>query len=126
MRIVLDAGALIALERRDKRLWSVLKLAATRRDDVLVPSTVVAQVWRGTRRQASLARALDQCVITGFDEMARDVGLLCGRTRTTDVCDAHVALVATRSGDLLYTGDPDDLEPLIAACSGAAPVILPC
>ena len=126
MKIVLDAGALIALERREKRLWTVLKLAARRRDDVLVPSTVVAQVWRGTRRQASLARAFDACVIAAFDGMARDVGLLCGRTRTTDICDAHVALVATRGCDVLYTGDPDDLERLIAACSGPAPVILPC
>lgn len=126
MRIVLDAGALIALERREQRLWSVLKLAALRRDDVLVPSTVVAQVWRGTRRQAALARALDHCVIAAFDVMARDVGLLCGRTRTSDICDAHVALVATRGGDILYTGDPDDLEPLIAACPGPSPVMLPC
>lgn len=126
MRIVLDAGALIALERREKRLWSVLKLAATRRDEVIVPSTVVAQVWRGTRRQASLARALDHCVIAPFDELARKVGLLCGRTHTTDICDAHVALVATRSGDILYTGDREDLEPLVAACPGPAPVMLPC
>lgn len=126
MRIVLDAGALIALERREQRMWTVLKVAATRRDDVLVPSTVVAQVWRGTRRQATLARALDQCIIAAFDVMARDVGLLCGRTRTTDICDAHVALVATHAGDVLYTGDPEDLEPLIEACSGRTPVVLPC
>ena len=126
MRIVLDAGALIALERREQRLWSVLTVAARHRDDVVVPSTVVAQVWRGTRRQAALARALDQCIIAAFDVMARDIGLLCGRTRTTDICDAHVALVATRGGDVLYTGDPDDLEPLIAACPGPAPVLLPC
>lgn len=126
MRIVLDAGALVALERRERRLWAVLKIAARRRDDVVVPSTVVAQVWRGTRRQATLARALDQCVIAAFDVMARDVGLLCGRTRTTDICDAHVALVATRGGDIVYTGDADDLSRLIAACSGPAPVLLSC
>ncbi len=126
MRIVLDAGALIALERREQRMWSVLAVAARRRDDVLVPSTVVAHVWRGTRRQATLARALDQCIIAAFDVMARDVGLLCGRTRTTDLSDAHVALVATRGADILYTGDPDDLEQLIAACPGPAPVLLPC
>ena len=104
MRIVLDAGALLALERREQRMWTVLKVAARRRDDVLVPSTVVAQVWRGTRRQATLARALDQCIIAAFDVMAREVGLLCGRTRTTDICDAHVALVATQAGDVEKIG----------------------
>lgn len=123
---MLDASALIALERREQRLWSVLAVAAKHRDDVVVPSTVVAQVWRGTRRQAALARALEQCIIAPFDEMARDVGLLCGRTRTTDICDAHVALVATRGGDVLFTGDPDDMERLIAACPGPAPRLLPC
>lgn len=126
MKIVLDAGALIGLERREHKLWTMLKVAASRRDHVLVPSTVVAQVWRGTRRQAALARALDQCIIAAFDVMALDVGVLCGLTRTSDICDAHVALVATRGGDILYTGDPEDLEPLIAACPGRAPVIMPC
>jgi hypothetical protein len=42
------------------------------------------------------------------------------------MCDAHVALVATSGANVLYTGDPDDLEPLIAACTGTAPVLLAC
>lgn len=123
--LVLDAGALIALERNDRAMWAVLKLAALRTDAVIVPSTVVAQVWRGSRRQASLARALDQCSIAGIDDMAREVGELCGRTKTADICDAHVALVAMRC-DVLYTADPVDLRRLTSACDGRPPVIVRC
>lgn len=125
IEIVLDAGALIALERRDRTMWSVLKLAAQRGDAVFVPSTVLAQVWRGTRQQALIARVLAQSVIAPFDGLARAVGELCGRTRTDDICDAHVALVAT-GRDALYTSDPNDLRRLLAACPETAPVIIRC
>ena len=124
--IVLDAGALIALERDDRAMWTVLKLAAIRRTAVVVPTTVVAQIWRGARAQANLARALGHCVEATFDPLARQVGELCGRTRTTDICDAHVALVATSGMEVLYTSDPRDLRRLIAACAGGKPTIVVC
>jgi predicted nucleic acid-binding protein len=125
-RIVLDSGALIALERNDRAMWATLKLAASRVDDVLVPSTALAQVWRGTRAQARLAKALQHCVIASFDDVARAVGELCGRTRTADICDAHVAIVAATHGDVLYTSDPGDMRRLTAASGRRRPVIVPC
>jgi len=42
-RVVLDAGALIALERNDRGLWAVLRLAALDGADVLVPSTQLSR-----------------------------------------------------------------------------------
>jgi hypothetical protein len=125
-RTVLDAGALIALERNDRKLWAELKLAAIRSEDVLVPSSALAQVWRGAPRQARLAQALGHCVIASFDAVARPVGELCGRTRTADICDAHVAIVASLRGDVLYTSDPGDLRRLIAAFGKRMPVIIRC
>ena len=124
--IVLDVGALIALERDDRAMWAVLKLAALRRVEVIVPTTVIAQVWRGTRTQANLARGLAQCREASFDPLARQVGELCGRTRTTDICDAHVALVAVGGADMLYTSDPVDQRRLIAACDAGKPLIIRC
>jgi hypothetical protein len=124
--IVLDAGALIGLERNDRALWAVLKLAAQHGDEVLVPSTVLAQTWRGTGAQARLAAALSFCDIAPFDALARDVGTLCGRTQTTDICDAHVALVAAARADYLYTSDEDDLRRLIAASGRRRPQIIRC
>src|SRR3954467_7896408 len=107
--IVLDAGALIALERNERKIWAVLRLAVIRGDDIVVPTSVVAQVSRGTRKQTTLARALANCEVARFDELTREIGELCGRTRTNDISDAHVALVATRA-DVLYTGDVADLR----------------
>ncbi len=61
--VVLDAGALIALERNDRKLWGALKLAAISDAEVVVPSAALAQVWRGSRAQARLAMALAHCTI---------------------------------------------------------------
>jgi hypothetical protein len=124
--IVLDAGALIALERNDRSLWGVLKLAALQGKDVLIPSAALAQVWRGTAGQAQLHRALEHCVVVSFDAVARQVGELCGRTRTTDICDAHVAIVAASRGDVLYTSDPGDMRRLITAYGRRRPVLICC
>jgi len=125
-RIVLDAGALIALERGDRAMWAVLKLAALSSADVLVPSAALAQVWRGTASQAQLSRALQHCVLSSFDELVRTIGELNGRTRTRDICDAQVAIVAATHGDVLYTSDPGDMRRLVAACGPRTPVIVRC
>ena len=96
--LVLNAGALIALDRGDRGLWS--RLAAAQRDGrvVLVPVGALAQAWRGSPRQAGLARALKQCQEVPLDSLtARELGELCGRTRTDDVIDASVAVTAARA-----------------------------
>ncbi len=123
---VLDAGALIALERNDRSMWAALKAAVLAGDDVLVPTSALAQVWRGTAKQSRLGQALQHCVRASFDDRANQIGELCGRTHTSDVCDAHVALVAAALADVLYTSDPDDLIPLIAACRRRKPVVISC
>ena len=124
--LCLDAGALVALERNDRALWGALKLASSKGAEVLVPSTALAQVWRSSKSQVLLGRALGHCVVAGFDPLARAVGELCGRARTSDVCDAHVALVAARSADVLYTSDPADMRRLLGECRGRNPVIVRC
>lgn len=125
-RAVLDAGGLIALERNDRALWSALKLAARSSSDVIVPSGALAQVWRGAPGQARLAQALRHCVVASFDELAWAVGELCGKTKTDDICDAQVAIVAATRADVLYTSDPSDMRRLIAALGVPPPVIIRC
>ena len=122
----MDTGALIAIERNDPRLWTALRTAAAESRDVHVPSTALAQVWRGTRGQAWLSRALRFCVIASFDDVARAVGELCGRTRTRDICDAHVAIIAASRGGALYTSDPSDMRRLLAACGSRRLSIVRC
>lgn len=124
--VVLDAGALIALERNDRTMWAALKAAGRLGDVLIAPNTVIAQVWRGRGDQARLAQALAQMAIAPFDPLARQVGELCAKTRTSDICDAHVALIAATSGGILYTSDPGDLKPLIAACRRLTPRVIRC
>jgi hypothetical protein len=124
--VVLDAGALIALGRNDRSIWAALKLAVSQGSDVIVPSTALAQVWRGTGAQAQLAKALQFCVVASFDSVARSVGELCGRSKTNDICDAHVALVASSHGEFLYTSDVQDMKRLLATCGERRPAIVRC
>jgi len=125
-RTILDAGALIALERNDRAVWAALKLAALAGEDVVVPTTVLAQVWRRKPSQALLSKALQHCALDPFDRIAKQVGELCGKASTSDVCDAHVALAASAGGGVLYTSDPADLRRLVAACGRSAPIIVRC
>jgi predicted nucleic acid-binding protein len=125
-RTILDAGALIALERNDRAVWAALKLAALAGEDVAVPTAVLAQVWRGRASQALLSQALQHCVLEPFDAVAKAVGELCGKAGTADICDAHVAIAATVAGGTLYTSDTKDLRRLIAARGGTAPVVVRC
>jgi hypothetical protein len=116
--LILDSGALVAVERGDRDTVALIKqeLAAGR-----VPLThggVVGQVWRsGSGRQAGLARLLPALEVTPIDSaLGRRAGVLLARTRSADVIDAALVLLAA-DGDLLLTSDPGDLA-LLAAAAG--------
>lgn len=118
---VFDTAALIALERGEPAMWWRLRAFVELGNEILVPTTVIAQCWRGHARQANLSRALEHCTIVPFDNLAREVGVLCGRTKTSDIVDAHVALVTSAyEAETLFTGDPKELQPLLDACGGRA------
>jgi hypothetical protein len=56
--IVLDAGALIALDHGDKRMIALLQRALAQSRSFRVPAGVVGQAWRDGRVQVTLARFL--------------------------------------------------------------------
>jgi len=112
---VLDAGALIALERGDRRMLALLRELVEARRTAHVPAGVVAQVWRGSPRQHSLTRLLkaEALRIHPLDEgVAYRLGLLLGTSGTADAVDAHVALLARALRAPALTSDPDDLRRL--------------
>ena len=118
--VVLDTGALIALDRDQRSTWAMLRVAAEEGAVVQVPAGAIAQAWRNGSRQALLSRALRHCEDVPLDgSVARAAGLLCGRTNTADVIDATVALVAGaagRAGRVTdVTSDPDDIGRLTVA-----------
>lgn len=118
MRLILDAGALLAVERGDRDTVALLKRELTARRVPLTHGGVVGQVWRGgTARQANLARLLAGCEIVALDDsLGRRVGMLLARARKTDVVDAAVVLLAA-DGDVILSSDPDDLRVLAASAA---------
>ena len=115
--LTLDAGALIALDRGDRRVLALLQLAQAARRPIRVPAAVLGQAWRDGSRQALLARFLRSrdVEIPPLDEaLGRAAGELCGSVGTSDVIDASVVLVARSHGDGVLTSDPGDLRKLDA------------
>lgn len=115
MSLVLDAGALIAVERGDRDTAAVIEAARREQRAVVVPAGVVGQVWRGGGGQTRLARLLNArgvVVEPLTDAGARAVGVLCGAARTTDVVDASVVLAARRHHATVISSDRADLRVL--------------
>lgn len=117
MTVVLDSGALVALERNERAMWVRLKAAQIDGDLPLTHAGALGQVWRGGPRQARLSQALAGIDVRPLDEeLGRAAGQLLGAAGLFDVVDAAVVLLA-HDGDEIVTADHDDLEPL-AATSG--------
>jgi hypothetical protein len=115
MAFLLDAGALIAVDRRDRKVLARLDVAQREGVPVRTGATVVAQVWRDGSQQANLARLLAGVdVLPLTSDQARRVGELLGATGTTDVVDAHVAVLA-EPADRVLTSDEEDVKRLLQA-----------
>lgn len=109
----IDTGGLLAVERRDLALRSILGESMEAGLPVHVPAGVLAQAWRGGPRQARLARFLRsrEVTIVALDERAaRLIGVRCAATGHDDVVDVHVAVHAREQNHLVVTSDPDDLH----------------
>ncbi len=113
MTTVLDAGALIAVDKRDRAVGAMLRVLQRDGVPVVTSATVVAQVWRDSRRQVFLARALTGVDIAALDDVAaKKVGELLRANGTSDLADAHVALLVQPRGRVL-TSDEDDINALL-------------
>ena len=80
---------------------------------LVTAAPVVGQAWRGSARQARLARLLAMIdVRSTYLDDARSAGELMAASGTADVVEALLALLAV-PGDQLLTSDPADLHALI-------------
>ena len=123
---VLDAGALIAVDRGERAMIARLRAAEEDGIGLRTSAIVVAQVWRDPAgRQARLAQLLRAVDIRDVDDrLARDAGVLLGRAGAADPRAATVVLVA-ESGDHILTSDPGDLRRL-ADTAGARVAVVAC
>ena len=94
---VFDAGAFIALERRAPLMLGILDQALHGRVEVVLPRTVIAQVWRGVPRQANVSCLISAGLGRGspviIDELtpehAKEIGVMIGKTSHPDIVDVH-------------------------------------
>jgi hypothetical protein len=115
VRAILDAGALVAIDRRDRMIGAQLRVLQQQGIPLRVSAAVVGQAWRNGRRQANLARVLAG---VGVQDLSKDagkhIGELLGLAGSSDVVDAHVALMAGPA-DVVLTSDPGDVRGLLQA-----------
>jgi predicted nucleic acid-binding protein len=120
-RVVLDSGAVIALAAGKPRARARLTEALERRAAVFIPAVVLAEVTRGSPRDASinrLVKAVEE-VVPATEATARLAGRLLGSAGRDDAVDALVvAEAATGSPTVILTADAKDLSTLAAGLPG--------
>lgn len=114
-RLILDAGAVIALARNDPRARAFIRRAIELDAEVRVPVVVLAETLRGNPRDAGVHRVLNAVSDSvPIDEtIGRRAGVLLGRADRSDTVDAIVVAEAIESGGArIITGDAVDLTAL--------------
>lgn len=114
--LVLDAGALVAVDRGDRAVVARLRIAERNGVALRTNGAVVAQVWRDPLgRQAMLARMLQAVEVVPVDRrLGQDAGVLSARAGAADAVDATVVAIAG-AGDRILTSDPRDIRALVTA-----------
>jgi predicted nucleic acid-binding protein len=109
--VTLDTGALIAMERADKRMRTLLIAASEDRLLITVPAVVITEWWRGrNKRRVGILDAVD--VEPTSEAIARAAGEAIAALPDATVVDAIVMASAAQRGDIVFTSDIDDLERL--------------
>jgi len=114
-RLILDAGAVIALSRSDVRARAALAAAVDVGAEVSIPAVVVAETVRGAATDAPVNRVVKAVgQVDLIDEaIGRAAGRLLGEVGSSETVDAIVIATALEAGGaVVLTGDPDDLEVL--------------
>jgi predicted kinase len=123
--VVYDSGALIAIDSARSRSAidrhrKLIEFGGT----VLVPTIVAAQVVRRPARQAALMLALRGCELVSFTAAHHVlVGELLARSRTSDVVDAFVALLAAQAQAAIVSTDAGDIGHLLSCLGVRRPVL---
>jgi predicted nucleic acid-binding protein len=110
-----DAGALIALDRGDRRILGLLAEAERRNVRIVVPATVLTQAIRAPAKHARIMRLIGHPLTDVRPLSRRDAvsaGMLLAASGTRDIADAHVVVSALSTDHPIVTSDPEDLRRL--------------
>jgi hypothetical protein len=127
-RLVLDTGALIALERGDRRIRSQLSVAGSGGVEVVVSVLPVMEALAGTRDPVLLHRVLAavDSELSLHPPVAHQAVALRARAGRGSHTDAVVVLEALAvPGSAILSSDPEDMHALLAAAgaTGRVPVL---
>jgi predicted nucleic acid-binding protein len=106
-----DTGALIALERGDRRMRVVMRLARLDNVRIVVPTVVLGEWWRGRSKLRDTIVASVQVEPLG-ESLAKVAGEALTKVRGATFSDAVVMASAAQRGDVVYTSDQGDLDRL--------------
>jgi hypothetical protein len=124
--LILDTGALVAVDRGDRAMAARLRVAERSGLGLHSTGAVIAEVWRDAAgRQANLARLLKSVDVRAVDrQLGKEAGVLLGKSGVSDAVDATVVAVAG-TGDRVLTSDPADIQKLVSA-SRRSILVVPC
>ncbi len=116
--VALDSGAVIGLARGDEHVRAHLRVWMNNDANFIIPAPVLAEVLRGTSRDAAVHRVLSASgadIVPLSPQAARKAGELLGRTqgeggRTLDALIVAVARECLATD--IVTSDPHDITVL--------------
>jgi len=109
--VTFDTGMLIAIDRRQPRALAVHEWLREERIPVSVPWVVVAEFWRGrTDRRDAILRSVE--IEAPSLKLAKSAGTALGAVKGATIVDAIVMASAALRGDVVYSGDLEDLSRL--------------
>ena len=117
IRVTLDTGALIAMEKTKPRAMMLLLAATEQRAELFAITPVIAEWWRGRSDRRDDIK-LGVTIVPFPLKAAEAAGLVLGqvreaRERVRLAIDVMVmAFAAIHGGGLVYTSDVDDLTRL--------------
>jgi predicted nucleic acid-binding protein len=115
-RLILDAGATIAIARGNPKARLYLEQARRERMRVVIPPGAIAETVRGDGpRDAAVNRVINDVdeVPPVTEAIARSAGALLARHRSHATIDALLVAEGVAGGDVtILTGDPSDIRKL--------------
>jgi predicted nucleic acid-binding protein len=109
--VTFDTGVLIALEGRHAGALALLRACRMSRASITIPAGVVAEWWRGTHRALLESGSVEPL----SPKLAERAGELLAETKGSNAVDATDVASAAQRGDVIVTGDADDLRLLAAS-----------
>jgi hypothetical protein len=100
----------VAVERSKQRAIELMALAGARRIRLTLPVAVLAEWWRGGKRQEHYLKAFHVEPMT--ERLAKSTGEALATVPGSTVVDAIVMASAAQREDVVYTSDFEDLSRL--------------